>query len=138
QFIHFITDKIATKKGAWITIIFWVLLAMILSVIAPSSKDYAVNNVSQLYPDNSPSVIADKKVDDYFEDDEGIPAIFVFEANEANINMNEINEITETLSNTDVPYMKSVIPIHQLPPEATESFISEDQEALFLPVLFEE
>ena len=138
QFIHFITDKIATKKGAWITITIWVLLAIILSVIAPSSKEYAVNNVSQLYPDHSPSVIADKKVDEYFEDDDGIPAIVVFEANETNINMDDINEITETLSKTDVPYMKSVISIHQLPPEAVESFISEDKEALFLPILFEE
>src|SRR5690625_2901409 len=138
QFIHFITDKIATKKGAWLTITIWILLAITLSVIAPSSKEYAVNNVSQLYPDDSPSVVAGKKVDEYFEDDDGIPAIFVFEANETNINMDDINEITETLSKTDVPYMKSVISIHQLPPEAVESFISEDKEALFLPILFEE
>ncbi len=138
QFIHFITDKIATKKGAWLTITIWILLAIILSVIAPSSKEYAVNNVSQLYPDDSPSIVAGKKVDEYFEDDDGIPAIFVFETNEANVNLNDISEITETLSATDVPYMKSVIPIHQLPDEAIEAFISEDKEALFLPILFEE
>lgn len=138
QFIHFITDKIATKKGAWLTITIWILLAIILSFIAPSSKEYAVNNVSQLYPNDSPSVVAGKKVDEYFEDDEGIPAIFVFETNEANINLNDISEITETLSATDVPYMKNVIPIHQLPDEAIEAFISEDKEALFLPILFEE
>lgn len=34
--------------------------------------------------------------------------------------------------------MKNVIPLHKMPPVATESFLSEDEEALFLPILFEE
>lgn len=139
QLIHFITDKVATKKGAWITIFLWIAAAMILSVVAPSSKDYSVNNVSQLYPDNSPSVVAGEKLDKYFADDDGIPAIFVFEATEeSNLQMEDVLEATEALAETDIPYVKSVIPLHQLPPQATEAFMSEDESALFLPVLFEE
>lgn len=46
--------------------------------------------------------------------------------------------MTETLSTRDIPYMKNVIPLHLLSPEALESFVSEDNEALFLPILFEE
>jgi len=138
RFIHSITDRIATKKGAWISIMIWVLLAVVLSMFAPSSKDYAVNNVSQLYPDISPSVIASNKVDEYFAEDDGIPAIFVFEAEEDAIKLGDIQDAIATLADTDIPYVKSVIPLHQLPPTALESFVSEDEEALFLPILFEE
>lgn len=138
SFIHFITDKIATRKGAWITLITWIALAIVLSVIAPSSKDHAVNNVSKLYPENSPSVIAEQKIDEYFPDDDGLPAIFVFETKEETLNIELIQNVTEKFSESDIPYVKSVIPLHQMPPVAIESFLSEDEEALFLPVLFEE
>src|SRR5699024_6595163 len=101
RFIHSITDRIATKKGAWISIMIWVLLAVVLSMFAPSSKDYAVNNVSQLYPDISPSVIASNKVDEYFAEDDGIPAIFVFEAEEDAIKLGDIQDAIATLADTD-------------------------------------
>lgn len=138
SFIHFITDKIATKKGAWITVITWIALAIVLSVLAPSSKDYAVNNVSKLYPEDSPSVIAGKKIDEYFPDDDGLPAIFVFETKEEKLDIEAVQDVIERFSEGDMPYVKNVIPLHKMPPVATESFLSEDEKALFLPILFEE
>ncbi|MEI3607006.1 MMPL family transporter [Pseudogracilibacillus sp. SE30717A] len=136
KLIHTITDRISTKKGAWITLAIWVLLTIILSIVAPSSNDYSVNNVSQLYPDTSPSEEAQKKVDEYFKEDDGVPAILVFEGEE--ITLDELGALTEELLESDIPYVKSVIPLHLLPPEATSTFFSEDNEAAFLPVLFEE
>lgn len=130
-----LSRKIATKKGAWTTIIIWVLVAILLSIFSPSSKDYSVNNVSKLYPDSSLSVIATEKMNEFFKDDEGIPAIFVFEAEDHIIEY--VSKATEQLLEDDIPYVKSIIPFHLLPPEAMGAFISEDETALFLPVLFE-
>lgn len=131
-----ISEKVATKKGAWITIAVWLLMAMLLSVVAPSSKEYSVNNVSELYPETSPSVIATEKMNEYFADDEGLPAIFVFEAEEDLLG--HVTEATETLEAEAIPYVKSVIPLHLLPEEVVRTFASEDGKSLFLPVLFDE
>ena len=67
KLIHTITDRISTKKGAWMTVAIWISIAIVLSIVAPSSNDYSVNNVSQLYPDSSPSEEAQQKVDEYFK-----------------------------------------------------------------------
>lgn len=131
-----ITNRIASKKGAWITLVVWLIAAIVLSIAAPSSKDYSVNNVSKLYPETSPSEIAQQKVDEHFKEDDGVPAIVVFESNE--ISLDQLSAVTEELSNSDISYVKSIIPLHLLPPEATNAFVSEDDRAAFLPILFEE
>ncbi|MFD2131346.1 MMPL family transporter [Pseudogracilibacillus auburnensis] len=137
-FLRSVTDLVTTKKGAWITLAIWIVVAAILSITAPSSKDYSVNNVTTLYPETSPSEIAQQKIDQHFKEDEGMPAILVFKTKESHLNLDELLEVTEEIFNTEIPYVKSVIPLHLMPPEATASFISEDNQAAFLPILFEE
>lgn len=112
------------------------MIAALLSMFAPSSKEYSVNSVSKLYPESSPSVIATEKMNEYFEEDEGVPAIFVFESEKDLIE--QVGKATESLQEEDLPYVKSIIPFHLLPPEVAMTFVSEDETSLFLPVLFEE
>lgn len=118
------------------TVAIWISIAIVLSIVAPSSNDYSVNNVSQLYPDSSPSEEAQQKVDEYFKEDDGIPAILVFESD--HITLDELSAVTDDLMNSDISYVKNVIPLHLLPPEAAGTFFSDDNEAAFLPILFEE
>lgn len=136
KLIRRISEKIATKKGAWITIGVWLLIALFLSIFSPSSKEYAVNNVSELYPDTSPSVVATEKMNEYFAEDEGIPGIFVFEAEDHLFE--HVSEATEKLVEVEIPYVKSLIPLHLLPNEVIATFTSEDGQSLFLPILFED
>lgn len=138
KFIRSVTNRVTTKKGAWITLSVWILAAIILSIAAPSTKEYSVNNVSKLYPESSPSEVAQQKIDQYFKEDEGIPAILVFEVQQGNLQLNELLELSEGIFDSNISYVKSVIPLHLMPPEATNTFISEDEKAAFLPVLFEE
>src|SRR5699024_5286325 len=100
-----ITNRIASKKGAWITLVVWLIAAIVLSIAAPSSKDYSVNNVSKLYPETSPSEIAQQKVDEHFKEDDGVPAIVVFESNE--ISLDQLSAVTEELSNSDISYVRA-------------------------------
>lgn len=96
-FLRSITDLVTTKKGAWITLAIWIVVAVILSITAPSSKDYSVNNVTTLYPETSPSEIAQQKIDQHFKEDEGIPAILVFETKESHLNLDELLGVTEVI-----------------------------------------
>src|SRR5690625_3207986 len=136
KFIQSITNRVSTKKCSMSTIITWILLSTSLSLLAPSSKDYSVPTVSELYSDKSPSVIAQQKIDEYFKEDDGIPAIIVFEADK--LSLEEIGMVAEELFESEIHYVKSVIPLHMLPAEAANTFISKDTEAAFLPMLFEE
>ncbi len=137
SFLNRLTDKIVTKKGVWFTVAIWLAAIVMLSLLAPGSKQYSVNNVSELYPDKSPSVIAQKKLDDYFQDADGLPGIFVFEAEQGIVHLEELTNFTEAFLEENIPYVKSMIPLHFLPPEATKSFFSDDETAAFLPILFE-
>src|SRR5690625_4877148 len=92
-----LTDKIVTKKGVWVTVIIWLTAIVILSIVAPGSKQYSVNNVSDLYPENSPSVVAQKKLDEYFNDEDGLPGIFVFEPEKSIVHLEELTNLTEAL-----------------------------------------
>lgn len=136
--LHKCTDFITTKKGMFLSLGFWLVLTVVLSVFAPSSKDYSVNNVSQLYPDTSPSEVAQKKMDTYFEDDDGLPAILVLENSNGTIDGENLGEFSKALADKDISYVKSIIPLSELPPPALDAFLSEDEQAAFLPILFEE
>jgi len=49
-----------------------------LTVLAPRAKEYEVSNIDSL-PDDTQSVIAQHKVNHYFEGNDGIPALLVFQ-----------------------------------------------------------
>lgn len=131
------TDWIATKKGVWITVSIWVIAAIVLSITSPGSNDYSVNNVSKLYPETSQSVVAQNKLDEYFKEDDGVPAILVFEAKDGEVALTDLVSLTEEMQEANIPYVKTIIPLSHLPPHATETFFSEDSKAAFLPLLFD-
>src|SRR5699024_3681242 len=115
----------------------WLVFIVSLSIFAPGSKEFSVSNVSQLYPDTSSSEIAQQKMDTYFKEDDGIPAIIVVE-NAEHVNKEELMDLSVSLSESDIPYVKNMIPFSKLPSQAVDTFVSEDDTAAFLPVLFEE
>ena len=72
-----ITDQVSTRKGTWVTLGVWVIVTVLLAVFAPSAKEYESSNITSL-PSDAKSVIAQNKLDQYFKDNDGIPAILVF------------------------------------------------------------
>src|SRR5690606_19627787 len=129
-----LTDRIATKKGMWITLAIWFAMTMILALFAPSVKDYQVTSVDTL-PDDVQSVIAQKKVDTYFSNNDGLPAILVFQQKDGSeIQLSDLVAITEKISSEKIDGVEQVIPLSQLPPQAVEGFYSEDKATAILPL----
>jgi putative drug exporter of the RND superfamily len=64
KFIQTLTDKVATKKGAWITIAIWLLIMIVISA-GPKLSDYKTTNFQAL-PNNAESIIAQNKLDEFF------------------------------------------------------------------------
>ncbi|SDR02046.1 MMPL family transporter [Virgibacillus salinus] len=135
-FIHYITDRVSTKKGMWITVGVWLILSMLLAVFAPSAKDYEVSSIQTL-PDDAQSIIAKEKVDKYFEDSDGTPALLVFQASEGEVEQSELGEFLSTIKEEDIKGVKEIVPLTKLPPQAAESFFSDDGTTALIPLTFD-
>lgn len=130
-----ITDRVSTRKGTWVTLGVWVIVTVLLAILAPSAKDYESSNITSL-PSDAKSVIAQNKLDQYFKDNDGTPAILVFQSSDDKIvNVSELESFIKDVQK--VEGVKEIVPITTLPPQATESFFSEDKSTVILPVTFE-
>lgn len=133
--IQYITDRVTTKKGMWITLALWLIAALLLSFFAPSAKDYEVSSIQSL-PDDAKSVIANEKVDHYFSDQDGIPAIFVFQTNNDELAFEDLASFFQKLESEKIDGLEQVVPIASLPPQAAAGFFSEDQTTAAIPLNF--
>src|SRR5699024_11861497 len=89
--LHTLTDFIRSKKGMWVTVGVWLALTIILAALAPSARDYEVSRLDP-FPDDTQSVVAEQKMDHYFSDNDGIPAILVFQAKEGKLPTTDVSE----------------------------------------------
>ncbi|MFB4167908.1 MMPL family transporter [Virgibacillus sp. JSM 102003] len=135
-FIHYVTDRVSTKKGMWITAGVWLIIAMLLAVFAPSAKDYEVSSIQTL-PDDAQSIIAQEKVDKYFKNSDGTPALLVFQASEGEVEQSELGEFLSTIKEEDIKGVKEIVPLSELPPQAAESFFSDDGTTALIPLTFD-
>lgn len=135
KILHMITDRVTTKKGMWTTLGVWIIVAAVLAIFAPNSKDYQVSSVDAL-PEHMASVIAQQKNDEYFVGNEGIPALLVFQAETDIVELTQLIEILDQIEVANIHGVQEVIPLGKLPPQAVESFFSEDQTAALIPLTF--
>ncbi|MGM9988175.1 MAG: MMPL family transporter [Bacillaceae bacterium] len=131
--LHRITDAVSTKKGMWITLITWLVVTMALAVFAPSAKEYELTG-TQLLPDDAQSIIADKKLNEYFKDDKGIPALLVFHNKKGEVDAKEISRVMDKIEGEKIEGIKDFLPFSKLPPQVQTSFYSEDKSTAVLPV----
>ncbi|MFF2482526.1 MMPL family transporter [Paenibacillus sp. NPDC058071] len=130
---------VAGKRGRWITVAVWVLLAVLLTVLLPPVGDKENNNAPNL-SDDKPSVIADRIVKQYFPNESGIPALVVWHRDngltEGDLEL--IRQLTSQLTEHPANAQGMLAPLHLMPPEALKSFVSEDGTTLVQPIPFEE
>src|SRR5699024_648201 len=129
-------DFISSKKGMWVTVGVWLALTIILAALAPSARDYEVSRLDP-FPDDTQSVVAEQKMDHYFSDNDGIPAILVFQAKEGKLPTTDVSEAVKHITEKNIHGLKQVVPLAKLPPKAQESFYSEDATTALIPVHFD-
>lgn len=137
KMIHYITDRVVTKKGMWITIATWLIGIALLTTIAPDSSDYEVSSLDTL-PEHMESVIADEKINQYFGESDGIPGIFVFEATENPLDTDDVTSFLQMIENEEVDGIKEMLPLEMLPDPVMQTFFAEDETAAFIPLTFED
>jgi putative drug exporter of the RND superfamily len=136
SFLQSITDRVTSKKGMWVTLGLWLLVTVLLGALAPMAKDYESTSIQSI-PDDAKSVIAQQKVDHYFKNNDGIPAILVFQAKAEGdkLELSDLKPSIEKIAKVDG--IKEIVPLASMPPQATASFFSKDQSTMILPLVFE-
>ncbi|KEO81859.1 MMPL family transporter [Tumebacillus flagellatus] len=134
--LHAVTRMASGKRGAKIIAGIWVVIALVLSVAAPSSKTFALtSNVSDL-PADMPSEVARLVVDKHFPADGGSTALLVFHDDHAlnDKQKSTIADVASWLSDGNVQGVESTVPLKTMPEKAWGTFLSEDGTTLMLPV----
>jgi putative drug exporter of the RND superfamily len=135
KWLHPITDWVSTKRGMWITLITWLVLMVGLSA-GPSLGDYKVSNFQSL-PDEAQSIIAEKKIEEIFPNEQGTPGILVFHNEKGNINTNEVSEILNGIKAEKIKGIETILDLSSIPPQALAGFISEDESTMIVPMELE-
>lgn len=131
-----LTDWVATKKGMWIVLASWLLVIVLLTAFAPAARDYAADAFESL-PNDAASIEAAKKVEKYFPNDGGTPAILVFNEDNKKVDDAEIAKALASIEK-EVQGITSMAPFAQLPPAARAEFLSEDKSAAAIPIVFQQ
>lgn len=131
-----LTDWVATKKGMWIVLASWLLVIVLLTAFAPAARDYTADAFESL-PNDAASIEAAKKVEEYFPNDGGTPAILVFNEDNKKVDDAEVAKAL-ALIEKEVKGITSMAPFAQLPPAARAEFLSEDKSAAAIPIVFQQ
>jgi putative drug exporter of the RND superfamily len=136
KLLYPITDWVSTKRGMWITIIAWLVLMVGLSA-GPKLGDYKVTNFQSL-PDEAQSIIAEKKMEEIFPNEQGTPGILVFHNDKGNISTDEVKQIISGIAAEDINGIENILDIGALPPQALKGLISEDGSTMIVPMELEQ
>ncbi|MCA0754156.1 MMPL family transporter [Paenibacillus sp. N4] len=130
---------VAGKRSRWVTLIVWIVLAGILSVILPAVGDKENNNAPNLEPD-SPSVLAGQMLKEKFPESSGIPALIVWhrESGLTEEDVSRIQSLARQLAEEPLAGQLESVPLHEMPAPAVMQLASEDKTTLVQPVSFEE
>lgn len=99
------------KRIWWISIISWLIVTTVLSIVAPGAKEYAEGNQNAGLPDDALSIVADQQIEKHFPEDGGMPLFPVIHKADG-LTEDEIRTFTEALASieTDTEYGKIEMP----------------------------
>ena len=129
---------VSGKRTRWVTIVIWVLLVSIFSIIWPQVNSQETNT-NQLLPEHVMSVEADQIIEEQFSDGAGMPLLLVWHR-ESGLNETDfkhIQSVYKALEEDPVVKQEFVPPLSEVPVQALEGSASEDGKALLTPVVFD-
>lgn len=130
---------VAGKRSKWITLLVWIIIAVVLGMVWPAVGDRETNNAQDL-SESKPSVQAAALTEKEFPGGEGLPALIVWRqaGGLTDEQIQNIQALTERLDQDPVEQQQSVVPLYQLPPQALKGQLSEDGSTLVMPLFFNE
>ncbi|RUT33380.1 MMPL family transporter [Paenibacillus zeisoli] len=128
---------VSGRRGKWIVLAAWVILAALLSIIWPGVNKEEINNSPNL-SDSKPSVQAEAVASREFPTGEGMPAIIVWhrEGGLKDEDLAHIQKLTEQAEKSPLPEQTFIVPLHKAPLPALKAQLSKDGSTLAAPIIF--
>lgn len=136
RWLRAITDWVATKKGMWWTLALWLAAIGALAALAPNVKQYEASSIETV-PKEAQSMVAQKKIDQYFADSDGIPAIFVFHSDDRPISTEELQRLLNDIEKKHQEALEQLVPVASLPSQAAARFFAEDGKIAVVPAIYQ-
>ncbi|HLZ63728.1 MAG TPA: MMPL family transporter [Ktedonosporobacter sp.] len=76
--LHTVTDFCSSRRGKFVTILLWLIVAALLSSVAPKLATLYDNTIGQRIPSDADSQVASRLLQQTFPGSRGTPAILVF------------------------------------------------------------
>lgn len=99
-------------------------------------SEYKTTNFQSL-PDKAQSMIAEKKTEELFPNEQGTPGILVFHNKNGGINLEEVKQILNGIVAEDIEGIETIVDISALPPQALGGFTSDDGSTMIVPMELE-
>ncbi|HVB21588.1 MAG TPA: MMPL family transporter [Ktedonobacteraceae bacterium] len=134
--LHAITDAASSRRGKFVTMIVWLIVAIVLVVVAPKLSSIYNNTVTQSIPADANSQQAQQMLLKEFPSSRGTPAILVFYdknglSSSDNVHAKQMSDwLTSSAKPADVGAVLSVFTV----PQAASQLISKDKTTMTMVV----
>ncbi len=134
-----IAKIISGKKGRFVIIAIWIVVALGLQFILPNASTYKEDTARDLSK-SEPSVIAEKVEDRYFEKNNGIPLLITWSSNQglSASDLEKIQELNASLQNDPIPNQNQLVPLEKVPPQVLLEQRSKDKKSFIQTVIMDE
>src|SRR5690625_2782757 len=131
----------SSKKGAKITILSWIGLVLILSLLAPSAKEFETNGTEGSSSGDKASEIAADQLEEHFPSDDAVTAFGVFyrESGITDADRDVITAFSEWLNSDEAPnVIVNPLPYHDFPEDIQNKMYSDDDSTLIFNFALED
>ncbi|MFE8701517.1 MMPL family transporter [Cytobacillus sp. FJAT-54145] len=128
---------VAGSRSRWLTLIVWVSIVGLLSIMWPQVNNEETNS-SQLLPDSAMSVEAERISEEQFPNENGVPLLVVWyrDGGLKTEDYSYIQAFFQDLKENPLPSQSMVPDFGNAPPQALLKIASEDGEALSTPIFY--
>jgi len=128
RILHAITDASSSRRGKFVTMIAWLIIAGVLMFVAPSLSSIYNNNTTQDVPSDAQSQVAQRLLLQEFPNSHGTPAVLVFH-NPDGLNADDkarTKQVSNWLTSEQKPAMVGQVLSIYTVPQAASQLISKD------------
>ena len=131
------SEAISGKKGRWIVVIIWLLLAGILNFTLPQANSQK-NELAPNLETKAPSQQAKVKAEKEFPATSGTPALLIWYKSSGltDEDLSLIQKYSEDLDKRPMKFQDSIAPFYKFPLPVLKKQLSTDETTLIFPVSF--
>lgn len=135
KFPTLLIEAVSSRKGRWVTVIVWVVIAGVLSSIFPNVNKEVDNSAVNL-PSSEMSVQAEKIAKEQFPNYAGTPLLVVW-YRDGGLNEEDFQSISNMYKYLDKKPLSEqnfIPPFSKMPPQSLKSLVSKDGTSIIAPI----